>query len=372
MEIHFCDLCNESVPESDLALGRAVRRGARVVCQVCERAMSAPAAGPAAAGLAPPAPGPPALPGLPQVAGVPPGPGGSAAPRPASAGAFLALVALLFAAGATAWLTGELNAERERRQDGDRRRSLAEEALADRLASGLAALRAEREHLAGELGRRLEALERDQRVAQELQRGRLEAQGATLAELGAGLAALRVEQARAREEDGRRLDELAARFAARREELAGLEARLEALQQERSANVAPAAVQPVAEAAWKSRLGDLASGEASLRYYAVLDLAASADPAVVPHLVPLLADGDTFVRMAVARVLGELGAPAAIEPLIGALEDPLEEVRETAVLSLRSITGRNFRFDPFANPAERARRVGAWREWWAKAKSDYL
>ena len=40
MKIHFCDLCNESVPESDLAAGRAQRRKDRVICAACERSMN--------------------------------------------------------------------------------------------------------------------------------------------------------------------------------------------------------------------------------------------------------------------------------------------------------------------------------------------
>ena len=47
MRIHFCDLCNESVPQSDLDEGRAFLRKGRVVCARCDRSMSH---GPEAAG----------------------------------------------------------------------------------------------------------------------------------------------------------------------------------------------------------------------------------------------------------------------------------------------------------------------------------
>ncbi len=40
MKIHFCDLCNESVPEGDLAAGKAFRRGGRIVCATCDALMS--------------------------------------------------------------------------------------------------------------------------------------------------------------------------------------------------------------------------------------------------------------------------------------------------------------------------------------------
>ncbi|MEW6071892.1 MAG: hypothetical protein AB1726_04750, partial [Planctomycetota bacterium] len=54
MEIHFCDLCNESVPQVDLDTGRAVLRNGRVVCSQCEKAMSRDL-GPVPAPKAPPA-----------------------------------------------------------------------------------------------------------------------------------------------------------------------------------------------------------------------------------------------------------------------------------------------------------------------------
>ena len=40
MNLYFCDLCNESIPQSDLDLGRAVRRNERLICAACEGAMS--------------------------------------------------------------------------------------------------------------------------------------------------------------------------------------------------------------------------------------------------------------------------------------------------------------------------------------------
>ena len=49
MDITFCDLCNESVPQGDLEKGKAVRRGDRVICAQCEAAMSGEEAEKAAA-----------------------------------------------------------------------------------------------------------------------------------------------------------------------------------------------------------------------------------------------------------------------------------------------------------------------------------
>jgi len=43
MDITFCDLCNESVPQADIELGWAVRRSGRLICMRCDAAMSAKA-----------------------------------------------------------------------------------------------------------------------------------------------------------------------------------------------------------------------------------------------------------------------------------------------------------------------------------------
>ena len=74
----------------------------------------------------------------------------------------------------------------------------------------------------------------------------------------------------------------------------------------------------------------------------------------------------------VTRVLGDLDSPEAIEPLIDTLEDEDPAVREMAMVSLRAITGRNFKFDAVASPADRAKKVKAWRQWWKKAQEEFL
>jgi putative sterol carrier protein len=39
MDVHFCDICNESVPQRDLDQGRAFLRKGRVVCAACDLSM---------------------------------------------------------------------------------------------------------------------------------------------------------------------------------------------------------------------------------------------------------------------------------------------------------------------------------------------
>ena len=76
--------------------------------------------------------------------------------------------------------------------------------------------------------------------------------------------------------------------------------------------------------------------------------------------------------MATARILGDLAAVVGIPALIDALEDPEASVREAAVVSLRGVTGREFRYDPTSRESDRSKRVKAWREWWKKAAKDLL
>ena len=102
---------------------------------------------------------------------------------------------------------------------------------------------------------------------------------------------------------------------------------------------------------------------------AVYAMGDSEDPAVVPHLQGMLTDGDLFVRMATCRVLMDLGARSAIPPLIDALGDDQSAVREAAMVALRELAGRNFRFDPVAPQAERAKRQAEWRAWWTREGS---
>ena len=47
-------------------------------------------------------------------------------------------------------------------------------------------------------------------------------------------------------------------------------------------------------------------------------------------------------------------------------------MREAAVVSLRAISGQNFRYDPTANETERSRRIKAWRDWWNKVSDELL
>jgi HEAT repeat protein len=178
------------------------------------------------------------------------------------------------------------------------------------------------------------------------------------------LGALRGDVERVAGGDRKAADELAQRMRLVEEDLRFYSQRLTDLEM---ASLHPPAATPAATPAgpsWQAALPDLASDSASVRLEAVYALSEAGDPAIVEHLVPLLEDVDVFVRMATARVLGGMLARPAVPALIEALDDQDTAVREAAFMALKEITGRDFRYDPYASEGERAKRIKAWREWW--------
>ena len=376
IELVFCDLCNESVPAADLASGKARRLGERVICVACEAAMGGEAAAPAPrqAGEAGHADS-----GVPSAGSMTSSDAdahvGAAAPR----SSWVAVLALLLAGGGSALLALRIG---ESEQGTERR---------------LAALAAQRRERARELDGQLDALRmegtrrdaaRDALAAAlEEQRTQLEALlGERLAELRATLAAqktttdaLFAELADVGPAQQARLEELAERLdlqvregRLRAEQLEELETSLRQLALAPTpvqGGGAPAAESPAPGAGWQRYVADLTDPNPGLRLDAVYAMGDSEDPAVVPHLQGMLTDGDLFVRMATCRVLMDLGARSAIPPLIDALGDDQSAVREAAMVALRELAGRNFRFDPVAPQAERAKRQAEWRAWWTREGS---
>lgn len=375
MEIHFCDLCNESVPVSDLLEGRAVRRNDRVICRRCEGAMSgSPEEEEAAAGAARAS-----------------GEGAKGRPQERSHGSqeravervrtgsalWVSALALGFAMLAVGGvlvgglvLRDRIETDRKSRSDGeDRMRQVAE----------LQANRVE-----GRLADRLAAMEESQaelRVLQAEIRMRLDdvlkAQDGSIAAAREELVrtSAKLERLELLPEDLARLSgELATVAQTQSESFAELRALRDRVQRVELGQAAAASV-PVGVAStpevesgpsWEPVLTDLESENAGTRWEAVQRLGDTKDPGVVPHLAAHIGDPDLFVRMAVARILGDLGSLRGVPALIDGLEDEEPSVREAAVVSLRSLTGKDFRFDPTGKPADRSKRVKSWRSWWDK------
>jgi HEAT repeat protein len=290
------------------------------------------------------------------------------APRTSSAGAWLAIVTLVFAAAAFALLVERITVLETTMVREDR-------ALAGDLRDVLGDVDATLASV-GDQGRELEF-----RLADRLDASREQAD-TVIRELSAELADSRREVARLSETIERQTTELAqtrADAVRRHDDLTGRLARSEEdlrYYSQRLSDLEMASLRPITAAAdgvptagapaWHGLLTDLASPLAGTRWQAVDALGQTGDLAVVEHLVPVLKDPDVFVRMAGARALEALGAVEATPALIDALEDPEAAVREAAIVALKKLTGRDFRFDPLGNDSERAKRVKAWRDWWEK------
>lgn len=414
MELYFCDLCNESVPQADLDAGRAFMRKGRVVCATCDQIMSqresAAAGGPfgggdlhgrgsGAAGESIPAAtaavggmgssgamgGGVAAPALPATApsypGVPHAPHVHARPAHSSSATPLAVIAILVSIGGIAML---YDRGMERYEALSRRIDTVQTAQhdADNEDAGRAS----------ELQRRIDGvpLRIEQRMEEE-RKASLQAVAQSEQKTREALAPLALFEARFTalndklnqlEIASQELPALRSRTSEVADAIAALRIDFESMAKSAAAAAAsapgaggaatPGAAAPGAQpqAAWMGLVKQLESTNAGDRWTAVQSLGETRDPAVAEYLLPRLKDSDIFVRMATARVLGDLGSNKAIGALIEAMEDPETPVREAAYVALCTVSKRNLPFDALAEPAERARKIRAWQDWWKKAKDE--
>ncbi len=432
MEIRFCDLCNESVPVSDFATGTAYMLKGKVICGTCERAMSgggrhdhAELPGSVGVGTLAPA-APPAAPsakrGKAKAPAVVAGPPASSAPAatgpaprqnpypdpvlesPTGQKSRAGAAALFVAVGGLAALgTGGLMLAE--RLDG---------VEASAQASGYASiaamdqLRAERAGLIAPLQGKIE----EATVAAGAAASSVRTE--TTTEIAALHARLETAEARSMELrtllDGVRQELVVARAEAqtavesRDSEVASLqkvvqfhgdslvemrerirEAGATAASQSAGMGVAGvdpgalagaagagAAAGPAIAAAWAGLIPDLTNPDEALRLTAVLELGETGDPAVADFIMPLLKDTDSFVRMVSVQALGDLGYKPAVPNLIDSLSDDRWTVREAARDALRTITGKNFGFDPTVREAEMKKKIDQWRSWWRREGDDFL
>ena len=369
MEILFCDLCNESVPEAALHDGSAYYRKGRLICPACDQAMGGGGGGEEGArGARPRGESGRRRPEVERA----PGRGGSG-------GVFVALLVLAFS-GAGLWLLRE-ELDDLRGEISTARTDLSHQvavvrALVREDEAALPALlderdqrsRAESEARAAEILRGLDELRADLMTAE----GRT-AQGAE------ELADLRARFDEEQAAMGDRLEGMREKLAAIEKGQSFLSDRLVELEETLRAVTArgpiPAGI-PSPEGGgakpWAGLVEDLKHANAGIRLDAVYALGETGDRDVVPHLIPMLGDVDLFVRMATARMLEDLGAHSAVPSLIDALEDNQSAVREAAMVALRKITGKSMGFEPTAGVGERTKRVKAWRDWWAKNGEAFL
>ncbi len=418
MDIHFCDLCNESVPQSDLDIGRAFIRRGRVVCAKCEGAMThtegsgshvqRPTGGVAlqaeiatALGalteesfLAPdpelhvlsePLFGSEATVAAHSASSSSPGsPGmdyGSTQPMPSmaapatsgsrrSSGLVLAMVALIFAAGAVAFLNEQIGGIGTRASALEGAMHSQETALRE-LQRSNAQTRDAIAALETRLGESLSS----QREIAEKSLVDLKAQNELVRKAGIDLGQKIDELREASQTRGTELDhkndDLSHRLAKGEDDNRAILDRIAKLEDVAQHPPIPTVTASAPTASrWSALVADLQSPKAATRWQAVDQIGQAADPEAVPYLLPMLKDTDVFVRMATARVLGDLKATTAVPPLIDSLEDVEPAVREAALGSLRALTGKDLRFDPMASESDRAKKVKAWRDWWKKVEEE--
>jgi hypothetical protein len=380
IQIHFCALCNESVPQAELDDGSAVVRKGRVICARCEQSMSIQPPQPLepvpAAPLAPVAPEPAVVaPPIPPATVLAPAPVHAAAPaqRPRS-GAAVGWLALFAACGAAAWLyvRGEESsralAQRFDQQRGElesQSRTFETALAAERERA--AALASELARLQGETRESIAALKTDAGDQARTASERLEA-------LANGLGALEQRLGEVAQ-SAAEVPGLRAALSEHKDHLAALSQTVETLQRSPAPAAEPGAAAASAEPAasskppWFGLVAGLSSANFSDRWSTVKALEETHDPAAAEYLHPLLKDQDIFVRVVVAQALGTLGSTTSVEFLIGALGDADAPVREAAYDSLRRITKRDLPFDPHQPDAnERQKRIKAWQDWWKKQR----
>ncbi|HEX5053787.1 MAG TPA: HEAT repeat domain-containing protein [Planctomycetota bacterium] len=114
----------------------------------------------------------------------------------------------------------------------------------------------------------------------------------------------------------------------------------------------------------------LQASDPAVRFEAVDELLSSREPAVVPHVLPLARDPDSFVRRLTVEGLRDFKRPEVVDALLVALNDSDDSVAETAWQSLKELTGQKIPFETRPKDA-RARAVQRWQEWWDKNKAAF-
>ncbi len=95
------------------------------------------------------------------------------------------------------------------------------------------------------------------------------------------------------------------------------------------------------------------------------------DERLLPHIYPLLADPFEMTRFLAAHTLGEWEARPAVPHLIEALLDDYGFVRQAAMQSLRRITAQNFGYDHDADDDALKAGYELWKAWWGQNGSNF-
>jgi hypothetical protein len=339
-ELIFCDLCNESVPLTDLATGKAMRVKDRVLGACCLGALRRPAAE--------------------RVERKTGGAGGAVA-------AILVLAGIAAGVAFLDWRLSEDVGQVARRLDG----------VETELRSGHERVVKLEEAVTQVGGRidfapiqaRLEGIEGrvdQQRNSVDLRLTRLEeAAQAAAASARAGDAAHREDLAALRSA----LQGVAADVAALRAQPAAAP-RPEEPRSEPAVPAPAAVAEPDLPPELKHHVLSLADDDPGTRFASVDKLLASRDLRVLPSLLPMAKDANAFVRRLVVEGLRDFRRPESVDTLLVALADLESIVRLTAHASLRTLTAQSFEFDD-SSPTTRATAQRRWQDWWDKNRASY-
>lgn len=342
MKIYFCDGCNESVPLADVQAGEVTVIQGKLFCRNC----------------------------------IPPGRVGGTIPPAAAARrgthplvviVLLVLVGWIVWRDAVPWLLASGEGEPRtavvapptgQREPLEQVRTQIDQLAADgeRRARDLTLLRADLEALRAtdaEHGRALDRLADEQ--------GRL---AATQADIGTSIEKVHL--------NANRLDVLQNRVDSLADAVAAHETALSLQGGGAALAAAPAGGPPARPAVDSQRLalieevrGLLQSPEPDLRFEGVDRAADENLTELAPALVDRLTDTDMFIRLDAMKVLGDFGYEDAVPSLFDVLDDENSAIRKKAAETLVRLTGYDPGYDPKGSPAERARAVNRWREWWA-------
>lgn len=351
MELYFCDLCQEAVPQDHVARGLASVRGERVVCRSCNAAMAGKGGSKGSGESAGEAANHSATAQKPRRQRVVT-PGVAAALALASVGLALCTSVLLLLR--VEMVSGEWSRDFE--SAGAKLERIEQRQLGTREFMVAEARAVSEEALGGER----ERLATMQRQLDELRAALMPDEARTGPESEASLEEVRSELLTPG--DGlERVREL-------EDQLLFLQARVLELSEDRELRAVtpePDAPRPLpVPTSVPELVGRLHDPDPVERVGALYALAKVSDLGVVSHVSPLLDDEDAYIRALAARTLERLEARAAVQPLLEALGDGDVLVREAAISALRSITGHQSLYDPRGTFEERQAAVERWRAWW--------
>jgi hypothetical protein len=357
LQVLFCDLCNTSVPLSDVQSGAAVQHAGKTIGSCCLPVLRGSASPATAAGG--------------EVA---------AASRSSSEGRVLSLGVVLLGAIAVAvlFLDFRLGEAEERTAKELNRLQETLKAQADVVQDTSVKLdsfasRSDLDRIEGALTAMQAMGEQDAARARELGTG-LEAASASLRALQ--MAMQRMEAAKV--DYGPALDDVRRQLQEMSAALSELAAKPRASVDPGSAVADPMPAPKAPEmdatnlpAAILHQVRRLADMDEGTRFEAVDELVRSKDARVLPNLLPMAKDPDAFVRRLVVEGLKDFPSKETVDVLVVALADPEQIVRSSAWLSLKALTKQDLPFDAAASRDARQKAQAKWQEWWEKSRATF-